>query len=125
MRHNQEIVFSLLKLVKAEDALKFGRLSAREENVLREFIDTLKKSVPESALAHIRRIRTESISGVGVVKNCACSVCGATLSDDELSYVRNAPNVGLCENCFSFLVSDYPPDYDIFLDDTLSSVNER
>ncbi len=124
MRQNQDTVFLLLKISKAEEALKSESLSPKQESALKLFIKEASARVPPSMMAHVQRIKTPSVCGVGIVRNCACSVCGASLPEDELAYLADKSNVGLCENCFSFLVADYPPDYDTFIKDIFASCNE-
>ena len=124
MRQNQDTVFLMLKISKAEEVLKSGCLSPKQESALKAFIKDASTRVPPSMMAHIQRIKTPSVCGVGIVRNCACSVCGASLPEDELAYLADKSNVGLCENCFSFLVADYPPDYYTFIKDIFASCNE-
>lgn len=124
MKHSFNTSRSLLEIAKAQELLETHQLADKASEALRTFVKQKRAEIPANVLSHFDRIRALGFAGIGVLVGEKCPCCNTKFPKDELDYIKaSAENVGLCDNCFSFIISAEETNIDKILQNLISNNN--
>ena len=107
MRHTEDIILRLLKIRKARKLSESPLMSEENVQKLRDFIIENRRQIPSFALSHFDRLEAAGKQGLAKVEGGRCAACGAEVPQEEIEYLLENKNIGVCDGCYAFI---YMPD---------------
>lgn len=107
MKQTEDIILKLLRIRQAVKLSESPLMSEEKVQILRDFIINNRRQIPSFALAHFDRLEAAGKQGLAKVEGGRCGACGAAVPQDEIEYLHENRNIGVCDGCYAFI---YIPD---------------